>query len=374
MLAEKLEKATDAIYETVDCAAWPEALDRVAALFSSETAVLLGFENVENLDGRHHANARVGARAVEAFCGACKAHGADAFRRLLPALSPGELHPLSSCFAPAAFRTTPVYDGMRRAPVPHEELFTVLHRSPRQSVLFGVINRGRRSFSADELAALRALVPHLSRAARLRCRLEARDLRAQALERIFESCARATLLLDAKGRIVLANPAAELVLESGDGVAQRDGVLHVADGDARARYLRLLRQAVTRPAAIDDDVIALPRASGRRAYVLRLTPLRIPHKADLASVARVAVSIVDPAAATVLARRALERALELTPAEARVAAAFASTGSLADTAAALLISVNTVKTHLSRILTKTGTRNQADLMRLLMQVSLSIDH
>lgn len=55
----------------------------------------------------------------------------------------------------------------------------------------------------------------------------------------------------------------------------------------------------------------------------------------------------------------------LTPAEARLCSSLSSGASLSIVAEELDISVHTARVHLKNILRKTGTRRQAELMRLL---------
>jgi DNA-binding CsgD family transcriptional regulator len=55
---------------------------------------------------------------------------------------------------------------------------------------------------------------------------------------------------------------------------------------------------------------------------------------------------------------------ELTPAELRVLLAIVEVGGVPETSAALGVAETTVKTHLHRVFAKTGTRRQADLVKL----------
>lgn len=55
---------------------------------------------------------------------------------------------------------------------------------------------------------------------------------------------------------------------------------------------------------------------------------------------------------------------DLTPAETRVYTAIADGRTLGETAKKLGISLATAKTHLLRLFAKTGTRRQAELVRL----------
>lgn len=59
------------------------------------------------------------------------------------------------------------------------------------------------------------------------------------------------------------------------------------------------------------------------------------------------------------------RSFKLTPGELRVLLAVTEAGSVPETAQALGVAETTVKTHLHRIFAKTGTRRQADLVKLV---------
>ena len=60
---------------------------------------------------------------------------------------------------------------------------------------------------------------------------------------------------------------------------------------------------------------------------------------------------------------------QLTPAEARVLLTIVEAGGVAESAKNLDIAESTVKTHLGRIFTKTDTKRQADLVKLVAAFS-----
>ena len=60
----------------------------------------------------------------------------------------------------------------------------------------------------------------------------------------------------------------------------------------------------------------------------------------------------------------LTRAFELTPTELRVLLSIVEVGGVPETAEILGIAETTVKTHLHRVFSKTGTNRQADLVKL----------
>ena len=70
----------------------------------------------------------------------------------------------------------------------------------------------------------------------------------------------------------------------------------------------------------------------------------------------------------------IDRAFDLTPAELRVLQSIVGIGGVPETAAALGIAETTVKTHLHRVIAKTGVSRQADLVKLAAAFSNPLVH
>ena len=181
------------------------------------------------------------------------------------------------------------------------------------------------------------------------------------------------LLLDGKGRITLANPAAEALLRSGDGLAlDRDGGLQLAAALPRetTALSRALAQALDVASGTGSELggpLRLTRPSGAAPLLVLPVPLPPPAFAlwEMREQARVLVLIVDPSAPSRAAASAIQTTFDLTAAEARVAVLIGSGLSGPATAAVLGISPSTVKTHLKRCFEKTGVHSQVGLARIL---------
>ena len=70
--------------------------------------------------------------------------------------------------------------------------------------------------------------------------------------------------------------------------------------------------------------------------------------------------------------RVLSGLFDLSPAEVRVAREIAQATTVEQTAAKLGVTVETVRTHLKRVMLKTGTNRQAELVKVLMGVKPSL--
>ena len=113
-------------------------------------------------------------------------------------------------------------------------------------------------------------------------------------------------------------------------------------------------------------------ASGRRhlAHVLPLQQRAV--RGRLASAAVAAVFIAPSHAGPPIPAAALGALYDLTPAEARVLVDISAGHTPAALASALGVAEATVRTHLARVFSKTGTSRQADLVRLVGSLNLPI--
>jgi DNA-binding CsgD family transcriptional regulator/PAS domain-containing protein len=263
------------------------------------------------------------------------------------------------------------------------DMLSVAHRALTKDGGTGRISFGlsaRRVEQADEVARrLQRLTPHLSRALDATLKLGHLADGTRQLARVLQLMPNPALLLDGKGRITLANPAAESLLRTGDGLAlNRDGGLHLAAAlpAETAALSRALAQALAVASGTGDELgepLRLTRPSGAAPLLVLPVPLPPPAFAlwELLEPARVLVLIVDPDAPSRAAASAVQATFGMTAAEARVAVLVGSGLSGPQAAATLGISPSTVKTHLKRCFEKTGVHSQVGLARLL--AALPID-
>jgi DNA-binding CsgD family transcriptional regulator/PAS domain-containing protein len=216
-------------------------------------------------------------------------------------------------------------------------------------------------FEGRELAIAEALLPHLRRAVavadRLREAARARDAGLAALEAVRHAC----LVLDGAGRPVFTNEAAvRLFARPGALLLGPHGVSSPDAATARALATLLARaptgaghlrvpQGEGRPALL---LLAIPAGGGREAFALRRP----------ATILLISQPDTDPGGT----RDQLAAIFGLTGAEAALAADLLAGSSVGEIAERRGRSVNTIRTHLARLMAKTGTQRQGALMRELM--------
>lgn len=236
-------------------------------------------------------------------------------------------------------------------------------------------DRSEGPFEAEQIREVTLLLPHLRRALDLRrlvqrCQDQLADLRA-ALDLVPTPLA----IVDDTGRVLCASASAERLLGAGDGPRIRQQRLS-AD---LARTAREIGAAITRAASFADasrratepfvvpPVVEIPRMHARPLGLVFL-PLRPRNALRDAGDARGRVLVVfdDPEASVELDPTVVRELYPLTPTEARLAVALANGQSLADFARERRCSAETARTHLKRVLEKTGTHRQAELVRVLL--------
>jgi DNA-binding CsgD family transcriptional regulator len=221
-------------------------------------------------------------------------------------------------------------------------------------------------FDDGEVAALRALAPHFNRAFRVTLRLRELEARASALAEMTDRALVALVLTDAFGRIGEANSSARAILAEADGLLTRDGVLRAARSDDCANLSRLIREAAGARLMPMSGVMQVSRPSAQRPLALVVSPTRATGSPFGRSHA-VSIAFADPERAPEPDADLLVRLYGFTAREAGVTALLLQGLSPNETAGELMMTENTVRTHIRHLFDKTGVERLADLVRLLMQ-------
>ena len=164
-------------------------------------------------------------------------------------------------------------------------------------------------------------------------------------------------------------------LEQGLAVTDGCGRAHFLNRAAQAavaRGLLRLEHGILRGATGEDSAtlrrLITPCAAGRGVGSARLAGADGTLLVTACPIAQGAVLLrfADPAATRLPEVQMLQDQFSLTPAEAALARDILAGNDLTASAARRRITLNTARVHLRRIFEKTGTRRQAELMRLLL--------
>ncbi|MGH9665711.1 MAG: helix-turn-helix transcriptional regulator, partial [Bryobacteraceae bacterium] len=227
---------------------------------------------------------------------------------------------------------------------------------------------GRWTVGEREKSILRLLMPHLKRAAFLHGELSSLRRQLAMFTDHLNRYSHAFYLTDAAGRVLCENGAARAIDGLRDGLSVESGRLTITSSRQNAAF----RQALSEISAGSGAPLRRILASGqthREPYRLILMPAQASRVIPLGVSVPVVVSILVVGAGTGSEPDVpmLCELFSLTSAEARVAGKLALGQSVEEIAAEAKISVETVRTHLKRILSKTGTERQGELISLILR-------
>ncbi len=194
------------------------------------------------------------------------------------------------------------------------------------------------------------------------------------------------VLLDAAGRPSFINARAERIVARGDGLrADQNGVTASFLADGRALQAAITTTAGAADGARTGDAargpaagtearrVYLSRPSGLASLVVTVIPLGKLADDGRPDAPCTALFIVDPEAPLRIDTQGLGMAYGLTPREASIAALLSRGADLTQAASTLGIGTSSAREYLKRALDKTGTRRQANLVRLVLR-SFAVSH
>jgi DNA-binding CsgD family transcriptional regulator len=216
--------------------------------------------------------------------------------------------------------------------------------------------------------------PH-PRVSEILARLDELQALKDALESALEWLPIGYLLVDREGRVLKTNRSAHATVQRCDGLSMRGGRLEASDGQAAVT----LREAIRRASDGDvQDAIALGgivhiSRGGERPLAVMLVPIQPPrHSVDPAAL--VALLIPEGDVGRQKGGHLLRDLYGLTQREGDIASDFLQGHRVNDIARQRELSVNTVRTHLKRLLEKTRTTRQVDLLRVLVASFPPVEH
>jgi DNA-binding CsgD family transcriptional regulator len=240
----------------------------------------------------------------------------------------------------------------------------IIKRSPDgMSFLTQVRPKESGPYSDAELSILRRLMPHLQRAVRLHGELSSLRSQLAAVRNVMDLYPQGFLQTDADCRVIYANETAR----SDETVTVESGQLLV--GSPRGN--NALREAMHE---VTSDVhgrmrrLDVRRPSDGAPYRLLLMP--VPRSRDATAGENqpaVSILVIDVNSASKPDPAMLGELFSLTPAEARFTSCLVSGLSVEEISVQLGVTRETARTHLRRVLSKTQTKRQGELISLVLR-------
>lgn len=231
------------------------------------------------------------------------------------------------------------------------------------------IDSNPRFSSSQTKELLQLIAPHLRRAFCSALELALLKTQNLALSSLFDRHREGICLLNERSHILFQNTYARSILETGDGLYVKDGIIHATHKQTEVRLQTLILSANYRT---EDCYLRIPRKSTDTPLKIYLTTYAQTPADSAKSRASVILVISDPAVSKPFDVKLLENHYFLTPAEAKLAASIGNGTSLKDYAINEAISFNTARWHLRNVFDKVGVKSQQELIRQLMSTPIHV--
>ena len=247
-----------------------------------------------------------------------------------------------------------------------DHVTVVVDKSATSVALFGVFRHERNGVVDDATRQrMRLLAPHVRRAVLIGRAIDLKTAEADNLAQSLDGLAAGMFLVDGDGRIVHANAAGIAMLDAGDFLRSGGARLVASDADTDQALRETFLAASRGDAAIGARGIAhaMMSRSGER-YVAHVLPLASGTRRRAASSAAAALFVHRAELGKIAVPEVIAKTYRLTPTELRVLATV-EVGGTPEVAETLGVAETTVKFHLRRLFSKTGSHRQADLVKIV---------
>ncbi len=270
----------------------------------------------------------------------------------------------------AELQQTPFFQDWAKPQGLREGCIIKFVHTPDRIGLMGCTTRADRGIiSVEEQRFMASLSPHLRRASLIGDLLDQARVTASLYRQALDHLAVPVVLTGANAAILHANGAAQQMFSAQGPILSRHGLLQAQNTAVVLALQEAIASAAGADASLGSRGIGLPiSAPGQPPAVAYVLPLTEGTARAAFRPACAAVFVSTTTSASPLPEAVLATLFDLTPAEARVLLRIGSGLSATSSAVSLGIGENTMKTHLNRIFAKTGTRRQADLVKLISNI------
>ena len=363
---ERIDGVVGRVYgAALDAGRWPGVLLEIADLTGSIGTNLI-LQDKRRPQRTRVVGARLDQGAIDLFLSRYIEAPDNLWTATTLKLAPGVVR-MSELVPPDEFTRTAFYDEVERPQRILHHICAVLENDVSRCDRVGVFRtREAGAGEAEHVRFMTVVAPHVRRAVSVAERLDEARLGAAVALDAVASLSHGVFALDAMGRVLLANGAAEAILAADDGLLCEDGMLGTLLPSENASLLAAIGSAI---AGRGGGRLRVTRRSAALPYLVLVAPTGGDVAWSLAEPPAALVFITELAPNCATAAELAAALFDLTPAEARLAAEVVAGRGMPAAARRLGVGLPTVRTQLASIFRKTGTRSQPALVALLTRLA-----
>jgi DNA-binding CsgD family transcriptional regulator/PAS domain-containing protein len=223
-------------------------------------------------------------------------------------------------------------------------------------------------FEEREGLVYRTLLPHLQRALTLYVQLTQTQSNVLGLETALDSLEHAVFGLNRQGRVIFSNRQADAIVRTADAIRLSNGKLSSVFPEQNRRLQAALTDAVSTGSGIGisaGSALLIDRKSGENALRVNVTPFNSASNSTSPGISAQLAALVfvsDPARRPQSRGATLRALYGLTSAETRVADLLLQGLETRELAGRSGVTLESVRFQIKRVLSKTGTRRQRELI------------
>lgn len=234
-----------------------------------------------------------------------------------------------------------------------------LWRGPKQGLM-----------DAASIHLLETLIPHVQTALLLRAKVAASEISEMLSETALDALSVAAILVTGGGQIRHMNRLAARYLQGRDGLRLCQGRMVAANASEDTRLQSLIAGASRGkavPTSPPGGAMRISRPGEQTSLQIVVVPATEPIR-EWAGEYHALVFLIDPSSRPKERAALMRQIYGLTPAEARLADRLLEGLDVREIAEQSGITLETARFHVKRVLAKTGSRRQAELMRLMLSL------
>ncbi|WP_394761860.1 helix-turn-helix transcriptional regulator [Phenylobacterium sp.] len=376
LAAERLAEFSRLVGSIYDAAVepdrWPEALEAICGFIDAKTAVL---QSYDVFDRSPPFQRHVGYEPQWLEVYFAKYYALNPYMDDVARLGPGDCAFTSSRPDYQDLFQSEFYTGWLKPQALVDGSVLVVEKS--MSNITTLVNaRGESEGPFDEttLERLNLIYPHLRRAMLIGRAFESHRRQRADDAAVLDSLAAGMFLLGRRGDILQANAAGAAMLAARSALKNNGGRLELAVPSADRLLKAALAAGREGEAVLGGKGASIPvrgEDSESSEYIVHLLPLNAVRQQsiDASQGADFVVFVRRIDGGDIAAIAAFTQRFNLTPKEAHVLQTVVEVGGVPQAADVLGLSAATVRTHVTAIFDKSGVRRQADLIRLLMEMT-----
>jgi DNA-binding CsgD family transcriptional regulator len=287
---------------------------------------------------------------------------------------PGDVITASNVIASDTYKRSVYYNEWARKRDHYDYIGIILHKENTAMDYFAILRPHAAGLVTPfEVKQMKVIAPHIKRAYLLSNLLNEYKSQVDSLGSMIMNAGFGVVLATPDCQIVYANDLAETLMRLRRGLCCRQGRISATDGKTTQKLQALISAAslpITEP--LSGGSMILPDQDGEGSFVVHVVPVSRKTCNRFISRERLVagVFIVDRNRGAADRVNAFAPLFGLTPAETRVLAALISGEGLTSAVNRLAMTEPTARTHLKHILAKTDTHRQAELMRLVFELTI----